>query len=305
MRRNVVQAAVAVICIVFAFVTFLSIRFIRDVARDRKQSVPIVAIWANTGNKAGEVRGAGGLIVTAGAAFVAERANARVQKFSLSGEPLATWTHGAEDDSPLQEPADVAADPQGRIYILDAATGMIHLFDLSGSPVRAFRGAAFGAYRPQGIAVNDRGEIFLADSGNSRIVKIDSSGRPQGSWGRKGNAPDELSEPVGLRTDAAGFLYVADRGNGRVKKIDPDGHTLRIWSVPGAPERIAIDAQGHVYVSDSDQGKIWKLSPASDVRERLISRKPEDFANVTGLAATDGRLLIAGAKGLFVCASSP
>jgi hypothetical protein len=109
---------------------------------------------------------------------------------------------------PLELPLDVEVDPDGRIFIADAA---LH-------------------------------RVLRHDPATGETVVVAGTGVP-GSSGDGGAALDAtLDEPVGLGLDANGNLYVADFPANRVRRIDPSGRITTLagtgregWSGDGGP----------------------------------------------------------------------
>ncbi len=75
---------------------------------------------------------------------------------------------------------------------------------------------------PKGIYQDAAGNLFVADAGNHRVQKF-ALGSLEGTTVAGGNGPgaadNQLSNPVGIYQDAAGNILVADAGNHRVQKF--------------------------------------------------------------------------------------
>ena len=112
-----------------------------------------------------------GIAVANGVLAVADTKNSRVQMLTSDGIFLSQITLKARKNSTeeLKAPVAVAMDVQNRVYVLDADTSMVRVFDSSGEQVRSFgaRGSGLeGFENPQGFAVDRRGSIYIADTGN-------------------------------------------------------------------------------------------------------------------------------------------
>ncbi|WP_261569417.1 protein kinase domain-containing protein [Frankia gtarii] len=155
----------------------------------------------------------------------------------------------------LNQPAGIALDNRGDLYIADTFNHRIRRVDprgiittvagikdhfIVGDPV-GYSGAGAGdggpaiaaplSY-PTAVATDDAGDLFIADQGENRIRKVDahgiistfagSSGR--GSFGDGGPATDALLDlPFGVAADAAGDVYIADTDNSRIRRVDAHG----------------------------------------------------------------------------------
>jgi hypothetical protein len=111
---------------------------------------------------------------------------------------------------------------------------------------------------PTDVVTAPNGDIFVADghrgSPNSRIVKLSKDGTYIKEWGRKGNGPDDISEPHTIAIDSRGRLFVGDRENNRIKIFDQEGTLLDTWKQFGRPSGIWITKDDMMYVADSESG---------------------------------------------------
>ena len=74
-----------------------------------------------------------------------------------------------------------------------------------------------------------------------------SYGRFATSFGGKGEAPGQLTDPAGVAVDGEGSVYVLEYG-GRVQRFDGTGKLQGSWPVGGYSQCIAADRAGFVYV---------------------------------------------------------
>ena len=148
----------------------------------------------------------------------------------------------------LFDPADVAVDSKGDIFIADyvnnrvreisAATGDIST--VAGNGLRGFSGdggpaTAAALDEPAGLAVDSAGDIFIADYGDNRVREVHytpnyaastiTTVAGDGTAGYSGdNGPAtaaELFRPSGVAVDPAGtILYIADELNNRIRKVN-------------------------------------------------------------------------------------
>jgi sugar lactone lactonase YvrE len=203
----------------------------------------------------------------------------RVRKYDAASLAfLSTW--GVFGDQPGQfefprAAAAVSADPNGGVYVADAANNRVQSFDATGKFQRKWgisgRGASYLA-TPEGIAADAHGNLYVADAGNDRVQEFDSDGRYLGEWGRlgttgypaSGTGLGAFSNPWGIAVGADGTTYVADTSNNRLQARDPvtgawrqiTGQTL------SAPRGVAI-AGGKLYVADSSNNAVRVLDLAS------------------------------------------
>ena len=190
---------------------------------------------------------------SAGNIYIAEQNNNRIRKVSTSGNISTVAGNGTKGYSgdggaaisaELNQPAGVAVDSAGNIYIADYVNHSIRKVDTSGKiSTVAGDGPGNGSYNgdgilatsaelyyPSGVAVDSAGNIYIADTINYRIRKVDAStgyistvagnGAHYGSIGDGGAAISaQLYNPEGVVVDSAGNIYIADSGNHRIRKV--------------------------------------------------------------------------------------
>jgi DNA-binding beta-propeller fold protein YncE len=75
----------------------------------------------------------------------------------------------------LNEPAQIALDSQGRLYVAESGYNRLHVFDAQGNSLITFDtpSARIGAFRqPAGVAIGPNGEIYVSDTQNHRILRL-------------------------------------------------------------------------------------------------------------------------------------
>ncbi|MBI2962906.1 MAG: hypothetical protein HYY35_04065, partial [Deltaproteobacteria bacterium] len=159
------------------------------------------------------------------------------------------------------EPRDLAAAPDGTLYVADFGNGRIQRIDRDGRAVAAFGspGAALGQFRePCGVAVDRDGSVYVADTWNHRIQKLSAAGVPLAVWAAG------FYGPRGIALDRRGRVWVADTGNHRVVRLDADGGVEREWGREGErlryPVGIAVGAGGEVFVADTGHRRVAVFS---------------------------------------------
>src|SRR5208282_5831460 len=228
--------------------------------------------------------------------YIADFYNNRIRKVDTSGTittVAGTGTQGYNEDgipattAQLSNPAAVAVDAAGNVYIADTwnnrirkidATGTINTIAGTGFPgVLGDGGPATSAQvdEPEGLAVDSSGSVYIVDYGNSKIRKIDTSGTINtiagtGTSGFSGDGGPAtaafLNQPTGVAVDSAGSVYIEDNQNSRVRKVDSSGIiTTIVWTgMSGVsplffPEDVAVDTAGHLYIADYNYMRILEL----------------------------------------------
>lgn len=194
-------------------------------------------------------------------------------------------------------PAGVAADDHGRIYIADTSNHRIRRIETDGSlttlagtgvggPATGDGGAATSAQlnQPGGVAVDGVGNVYFSDSGNHRLRRIDVDGTITtiAGNGQPGSAGDggaaslaQLSNPNGVAVDGLGRIFIADTDNHRVRRIDVDGTIATVAGTGNAgyngdgiaatsaelqnPYGVAVDATGRLLIADSLNHRVRRI----------------------------------------------
>jgi len=226
----------------------------------------------------------------AGNLYIADSLNNRVRKVNAStgvittiagtGLPGYSGDGGPGTAAELNDPAGVALDAAGNIYIadqsshrirrVDAATGIITTF--AGTGEAGFSGDGGPAthaelFNPVHLTFDATGNLFIADSFNHRVRKVSSAGiittvAGNGVGGYLGDGGPaisaQLKNPAGVAVDRSGNLYIADQSNLRIRKVDTSG---RISTVAGG----GTNGDGCSAISSSLQLPLdVALSPSGD-----------------------------------------
>jgi DNA-binding beta-propeller fold protein YncE len=75
----------------------------------------------------------------------------------------------------LNEPAQIALDAQGRLYVAESGYNRLHVFDAQGNSLVTFDtpSARIGAFKqPAGVAIGPGGEIYVSDTYNHRVLRL-------------------------------------------------------------------------------------------------------------------------------------
>jgi tripartite motif-containing protein 71 len=192
--------------------------------------------------------------------YVTDTGNNCVQKFTSTGEFVATWGSVGSGSDQFNRPIGIAVDSYGYIYVADVYNYRVQKLSPSGEFVASWGsyGTAEGQFNlPYGVAVGSDGNVYVADAANDRVQVFDSDGGFIAAWGSLGSGEGEFNFPSALATDAAGNVYVCDNWNHRVQVFDSDGGFIAEWGTEGGgdgqfyrPVGIAVSAAGDIYVTD-------------------------------------------------------
>ncbi len=248
---------------------------------------------------------------TAGNLYIADIYNDRVRKVSTSGTITTVAGNGAygfsgdggsATNASLYEPAGVAVDTAGNLYIADSYNHRVRkvstsgtITTVAGNGTQGFSGDGGSAtnaslYEPAGVAVDTAGNLYIADTSNNRVRKVSTSGTIttiagtgsrwfSGDGGLATNA--SLDNPAGVAVDTAGNLYIADTSNHRVRKVSTSGTITTVagngsqeFSGDGGPATnaslyspygVAVDTAGNLYIADYSNLRVRKVSTSGTI----------------------------------------
>ncbi len=163
---------------------------------------------------------------------------------------------GQATDAELNQPAGLALDGSGDLFIADAGNNVIRELNLTTGIITTVAGNGTAGSsgdgglatdaelnNPTGVAVDSSGNIYIADQDNNEIREVDATTHDistvagDGTYGFSGdNGPAtgaELADPSGLALDGSGDLFIADAGNDVIREVNLS--TGVIATVAGTP----------------------------------------------------------------------
>ncbi len=213
-----------------------------------------------------------GIAFAGGIVYVADTGNSRVQMYGDNGVFLSTLpidsapaNKSLEDRKvpyKLEKPAAVAVDPQGRIYVLDAAGGLfsdrsqVKVYAQDGSHLRLLPKNG----KPVALQMAHDG-VFVADAEGYAIQKYDAEGRMVSYFGSRGDGRAQFQSLSGLALVGAD-VYVGDQARGLV-------HHFRTGAAPAAqltPRQTAVP-----YVRWQQSLKVAAGRMAWDGKDTLVA----------------------------------
>lgn len=228
-----------------------------------------------------------GVAVYHGRVYVGDTALHAVAVFDIPGQRF--FNIGEDDPGRLVTPIGLDVDGAGNLFVMDASSKQVQVYDKDGKFLRTLAGPKF-FQRPSGIAVDDKGErIYVVDTGGvsseeHRIRVFDAkNGKHLLDIGKRGAGPGEFNLPRDVAIGRNGSIFVVDGGNFRVQEFKPDGSFVRVFGGVGRqsgqfsrPKEAAVDMDGNVYVVDSAFGNFQIFSPDGQLLLSVGSRSERD-----------------------------
>lgn len=174
---------------------------------------------------------------------------------SLLGDTLNT--------RPLAQPAALALDPDGNLYIADTGNHRVLKCDLQGRLLREVGGFGFDAAqfdRPVDVWAGNGLDVIVADYNNHRLQRFDRDLNFIASYpGAEAQEQSlQFGYPAAVALSPQGELFVADHEFKRLLRFDVFGKPKASfgdfnWGEGGLlqPAKILISRAGEIFVSDS------------------------------------------------------
>jgi hypothetical protein len=261
---------------------------------------------------------------SAGTVYVADEGNHTIRKVTaagvvttLAGDSSIGSVNGIGAAARFNDPAGVAADKAGNIYVADESNSTIRKVTATGV-VTTLAGTAGmlgsadgtgGAARfsfPSSVAVDNTGTIYVADRSNDAIRKVTASGIVTTLAGGGLGSADGTGaaacffNPSSVAVDSTGNIYVADELNNTIRKVTAAGVVTTLAGTAGMPgsadgtgaaarffnpSSVAVDSAGNIYVADELNNTIRKVTAAGVVTTLAGTAGMSGSADGTGAAA--------------------
>ena len=185
--------------------------------------------------------------------FVADTKNNLVGVFTAEGVPL--FAFGSNE---IREPARIAADGDGRIYVLDDDHSKIKVF--------SYRGRYLGPLELQGVGPKPSfgaltfdadGNLYVAENESCRVLVFGPDRKPRLRLGECGTDKGQFQAITGIAVDKE-RIVVTDAQVVAVQVFTKRGDFVRGWGVHelgvqnfSLPQSVALDSRGHVIVIDT------------------------------------------------------
>jgi trimeric autotransporter adhesin len=239
---------------------------------------------------------------------------------------------GSAVNATLNQPAGLAVDSSGNLYIADSNNAVVRKVTPAGvistvagtGGVEGYSGdggqaTAAKLMAPLGVAVDSSGNLYIADyygwirkvNAQTGVITTIAGNGSIGYSGDGGAATAaQFYNPVAVAVDSAGNVYVADSDNGAVRMISNGiittiaGNGTLSYSGDGGPASaaqfsaisgIAVDAQGNIYIADTNNNAI-RLFPLNGIVSTIAGTGVQGYTGDGGpatLAELNGPMAVA------------
>lgn len=242
-------------------------RLSAEAGEAEKASPRFLLEWGEQGKGPGELDFPIGVAVEPDRnVVVSDFYNARVQRFSPEGRPLAAF-------AVLPNPGGIAVDRQGNVYLThfsamkqneEKKPDRVSMYTPKGEFLRQWgkSGKGDGEFDyPGGLAVSPDGRIYVADQTNHRVQVFDAKGKLLFKWGEFGIKEGQFGGNITIKSrvggpnfialDAEGNVYTTEGSMCRVQKFTADGKFVLSWGThdnkPGGFGGTHLNAKGSLH----------------------------------------------------------
>ncbi|TGK00259.1 6-bladed beta-propeller [Leptospira langatensis] len=199
----------------------------------------------------------------------------------------------------FRNPADLAVDEEGYLYVVSFDTANVVKFDANGFPVENFKGG-IGRNMEGPVGISIRGKsIFIADYAGDKVYEFDTRGSFINRFGSTGKEPGQFHGPAGLYFTKEGFLYVSDMGNNRIQKFSREGELMQVIGVGvlKQPAGIKVNQRGEIYVADRGNHRLVVFDSEGNYLKEITN---SSFKKPRNLAIRENKIYVADENaGLF------
>ncbi len=190
----------------------------------------------------------------------------------------------------LRKPINIAIDPLGYKFVVDADRKQVVVFGPDDEYVNAFDVPP--PCHPVDIAIHGEDLYVLDNDETCQIVVMDrTTGVVSRTMGEAGGEPGQFKIPNSIAISPDGHLYVSDTHNWRIQKLTLEGKSVWAKGQPGyrlgqfgRPRGIRIGPDGIVYVVDAATEIVQMLD--GDGQTLMRFGGPGDKPGALGLPST-------------------
>jgi trimeric autotransporter adhesin len=225
-------------------------------------------------------------------------ANGIASPFAGNGASGFSGDGGPALQAELNNPAGLAVDSSGNVYIADSTNNRIRMVNsqgiittVAGSALSTYTGdggpaTSAGLQFPLALCFDPSGNMYIADTSHSVIRMVNTNGiistfagvGSVATGGDKGPATQAgLNQPAGVLADGKGNVYIADSSNNTVRVVNngiinefagqylvgntgDNGYAMN--SLLNYPTSLSEDQAGNLYILDQNNNRVRVVSPS-------------------------------------------
>lgn len=224
--------------------------------------------------------------------------------YSIGQEFNHRLTSPAGAATPTRKIAGVAFDQDMNVFLCDATTKSIHVYDSQGNALRTISAlktvdGEFKLINPVLVTVDANGTLYIYDDGLGKILSLPSSGQGK-VFGQKGSGLGQLGNISALAVDSRGYCYALNASSKRIDVYGADGNYLT-WisgtNVPfDNPIDIGVNGANELCVLEKDGATVYMFNASGNLvntNRSLSSRKEVALTKPISLAVmNNGDFLI-------------
>ncbi|MDO8588562.1 MAG: NHL repeat-containing protein [Armatimonadota bacterium] len=223
----------------------------------RVRLAPVFAVTSFSGGKTFLGPQAVSVDAERGDIYVADTNNGRIVVFNYNGQLVTSFNHHPRGRQSA-EPVGVAVDKSGRVYVTDASSHLIYVYDLRGRLIDRMRPRAADADALFGrMAVDTSGNLYVTVRNKGCVYVYGSTGALRFALGG-GNDKNRLEMPSDVAVDSQGRIYALSSLGTAVRVYDAKGNALFQFGKHAVgpenfafPTAIDVDADGRIWITDS------------------------------------------------------
>jgi phage tail-like protein len=219
------------------------------------------------------------LLVVNESLFVADSGNSRLLVFRLPTLELRGVWEGS-----LQNPIGLAADSQGRVYVLDQGFKQVLRFSATGDTDDIYNAAIASQsvlVSPRFLAIDGQDTLYVSDDQLNSVLRFDSSGKSLDALPLANLAHPSRPRALAARGDR---LYVADADTGLIWAFDCVAETYlgTLAAYRGPITALALDEKGKLYIKRGLDETIYQLpADGSFVAKGMLEAGPFDAGELS------------------------
>lgn len=199
--------------------------------------------------------------------------------------PLGSFGEFGVGPGQLNEPAQVAVDAAGDLYVADSGNDRVSVFSGAGAFLRAFGAGELA--EPKDVALDGSGRAFVADYGNDRVAVFSAAGAFLFEFG-----VGSVVKPTGISVDGS-VVFVADSGSERIAVFSTSGAPLDPLPLTASPTDVIVGADRNVYVASFAASRVDVLTREGEFIGSFGEAGPGMLSGPVALAFAGGEILVA------------